>query len=1152
MTLKYGRCVATCLALVACASSFHLVTAQQAKAPDAEAGPHRWTLEEARAHLRLYPRDAYMQYVALQLARREGNLAEVAAELQQRDPLRDPWRQRQDQVDLFSIFSGQLAVQESLQLDALAPDAEADPNAPVDVPVGRGGPRPIRAPGAAAVAEPSDGVPIASLEGPTVKSHPWTEMLAGRKPDVKGLALVAPADYYFVSFRSLNKLLDAADLATLWGAHVFNQANREAKTQLVGDRLREQLAVEETPELRPFYDAVVDEVAIVGSDLFVREGSDVTMLFHAQQPPLLRAKMDQFLATAENGYDDAVRTKGYYQGVEYVHVTTPDRRVHVYSAYPKPELHVRSNSLKALERVLEAIAGHNPGGAKVERLGETDEFRYVRTILKPGAEEEDGLVYLSDRFVRRLMSAQVRLTQRRRQSCYNNLRMIGHAGLMHRTETGHDAGSLAELNASDCAAGEFGAGKFGCPEHGEYTLGSDGVTGVCSHHGYASYLTPCLDVPTAAVSGMEAEAYKMFVEQYNAYWRRFFDPIAIRLQITPERLRAETVVLPLIDNTIYTQLATALGGEVEALDALPVPKRNIFSFAVRLNKARILHEYGLHEFLDAAEPQREEFVAEGETQDAAMALRQLGIGMLNHETAKKALPAPNKNGLSWRVHLLPYIEEQALYSEFHLNEPWDSPHNRQLIGRMPRMLRPANEKLAAEGKTRFVAPRGEGTMFPESDRGLPLSRITDGLSNTIMLVEADDEHAVIWTQPEDIEITAEDAKRDLQIRAPGAFLVVMGDCSLRFLRDGVAPATLTAMLTRGGEETVDLSGDALPVPEGRFNRNRYGDDDAQVFAQLRLGELITRGVGNQIGFHVYDAEPMFDLGLTRFMGMALGSMRGSRMIDDDFLFLFPLLGALNGPVYVSIPAEDREIVDGFLDRLDKWLVELASRQERGFFFSVDQDFYHLPEQDGRQVRAYGFGFGPLKWRFFWSRIDDALYIASKREVLDDIAALAVQGDHGALAGSPRDPGSDAAHALVRIRPQNWDQVLDAYRLGWEENNREACLRNLGPLSGLSRAIAAGRQAGEPITVAELDQYAGRVYDVHHFCPDDGHYEVGADGHSISCSVHGSASEPRQGEAPAASSELGELMRQFSDMRITLTFLEDGLHAVATLERKAEE
>ena len=89
--------------------------------------------------------------------------------------------------------------------------------------------------------------------------------------------------------------------------------------------------------------------------------------------------------------------------------------------------------------------------------------------------------------------------------CYNHLRMIGHAALMYRTQTGKAAASLAELAEADCAPGEFGKGKFACPEHGEYTLAADGLTGVCSHHGYASYLTPCCEIETTHVTEAEAD-----------------------------------------------------------------------------------------------------------------------------------------------------------------------------------------------------------------------------------------------------------------------------------------------------------------------------------------------------------------------------------------------------------------------------------------------------------------------------------------------------------------------------------------------------------------------------------------------------------------------------------------------------------------------
>src|SRR5262245_66309297 len=72
-------------------------------------------------------------------------------------------------------------------------------------------------------------------------------------------------------------------------------------------------------------------------------------------------------------------------------------------------------------------------------------------------------------------------------------------------------------------------------------------------------------------------------------------------------------------------------------------------------------------------------------------MKQITLGMQNHFTAKQTFPAPGgapgASQLSWRVHILPFIEEEALYKEFHLDEPWDSPHNKALIAKMPAVFR---------------------------------------------------------------------------------------------------------------------------------------------------------------------------------------------------------------------------------------------------------------------------------------------------------------------------------------------------------------------------------------------------------------------------------------------------------------------------------
>ena len=64
-------------------------------------------------------------------------------------------------------------------------------------------------------------------------------------------------------------------------------------------------------------------------------------------------------------------------------------------------------------------------------------------------------------------------------------------------------------------------------------------------------------------------------------------------------------------------------------------------------------------------------------------VRQMVLSMHNYESKNQKFPLQNQNGLSWRVHILPYIEEGNLYERFNLDEPWDSPHNIQLLGEMP-------------------------------------------------------------------------------------------------------------------------------------------------------------------------------------------------------------------------------------------------------------------------------------------------------------------------------------------------------------------------------------------------------------------------------------------------------------------------------------
>ena len=191
-------------------------------------------------------------------------------------------------------------------------------------------------------------------------------------------------------------------------------------------------------------------------------------------------------------------------------------------------------------------------------------------------------------------------------------------------------------------------------------------------------------------------------------------------------------------------------------------------------------------------------------------LKQIALGMFNYEAAMDSFPPAailSKEGkplLSWRVAILPYIEGQALYNKFHLDEPWDSPNNKPLIAQMPpTYLCPSRNKVEP-GTTCYCGFAGEGTVFG-SKRGVKISEMTDGTSNTILVAEA--AKPVIWTKPDDLPFNAETAGKRYGIGSnhPGGANVSMADGSVRFLKSSVSAETLKKLITRNGGEVVNFN-----------------------------------------------------------------------------------------------------------------------------------------------------------------------------------------------------------------------------------------------------------------------------------------------------------------------------------------------------------
>ncbi|HXD85924.1 MAG TPA: DUF1559 domain-containing protein, partial [Urbifossiella sp.] len=168
-----------------------------------------------------------------------------------------------------------------------------------------------------------------------------------------------------------------------------------------------------------------------------------------------------------------------------------------------------------------------------------------------------------------------------------------------------------------------------------------------------------------------------------------------------------------------------------------------------------------------------------------------------HGIGKGGMPlkaADEKPLLSWRVGILPYIEQGALYKQFKLDEPWDSEHNKKLIDKMPKLFAPA-KGAGKPGYTRMQMVVGPRAMQLPSAK-FPAS-IQDGTSNTIALVEAAE--PVIWTKPDDVMFPGKELPKDFRKKFggefPGGFYAVMWDGSVRFVSDKVSDETLSRALS---------------------------------------------------------------------------------------------------------------------------------------------------------------------------------------------------------------------------------------------------------------------------------------------------------------------------------------------------------------------
>ena len=438
------------------------------------------------------PGGAWFRHQA-DLARKELSPGEAAVQEPPLPGVFRPGMDRRDEVEkTYDLFTGSRALTENLQLDRAMPSG----------------------------AEAEVTVPLAGIQGITVKAYDWKRKLAGASPKLDALAASIPADQFalfFPSFQAMTELLDEAERAGTPILQWLEPRSEDARTKT---RYERQLCLEMSGLARLLGPQVVEEVAFTASDPYLREGTDVAVLFRAK--PGMSKVIVEYVLAKQKAASEAL---------------TADRTVSSHLS-EQGDLVVVANSTIQLRKVLAASKGEAPA------LASLDEYRYFRSRYAKGEAEESALLVLPDAAIRAWCSARWRIAESRR---------LRAAALLADLTAEHTreivAGSLADERRIET--------KLRAPGGGEFFLGPSGVRH--SIYGTLSFLTPIAEIRLDKATQQEADLYKRWREGYERNWSNFFDPIAVRFSVRPERVALDLTVQPLIVGSQYRDMIELSG-----------------------------------------------------------------------------------------------------------------------------------------------------------------------------------------------------------------------------------------------------------------------------------------------------------------------------------------------------------------------------------------------------------------------------------------------------------------------------------------------------------------------------------------------------------------------------------------------------------------
>lgn len=417
------------------------------------------------------------------------------------------WNRRSNgTLTTFSLFSGEAAIQETLQ-EQLLRGTENSTQA-IET--------------------------INELIGPNVPSHPFEKLLGRETGGELPIANLVPVDHYFVHLTHPRKILTWFEQISETGfqAAGLTQQSSYLDYALVDRYLRRfQLTTDLVKQLGNH----IQQIAIFGPDLYLTDGSDLTIILDTSQSPLFKMILSPILGLVTEDSSDGVHQ--YVKSANHPAFFAQHEQWFILSTNRQEAAMALALAKKKCEH----------------SLGQSAEFRYVLAHLPPESNSDGIFVYLSDPFIRQMVGPHIKIAQLRRDKAHARLYSVTAGSLLYQLDYGKvtDLDTLLKLGYVETT-------WLTSWEGDQITLDEQGKA-YSTLYGELANMTSLSRIPIDQISEGERDAYQEYIGEYNSYWRTYFDPIGIRLTLS-EPLKVETLILPLVENSSYKNVRRELCG----------------------------------------------------------------------------------------------------------------------------------------------------------------------------------------------------------------------------------------------------------------------------------------------------------------------------------------------------------------------------------------------------------------------------------------------------------------------------------------------------------------------------------------------------------------------------------------------------------------